>query len=74
MSKKQKLSEGKISEVIELAWCDKTSFEMIQLQTNFSSDEVKRIMRENLKPSSYRLWRDRVTSNKRKNGAKNNEY
>ena len=54
------LSEEKISEIIALAWCDKTSFEMIYEQTQLNHAQVQSIMKTHLKPSSYRLWRDRV--------------
>ena len=40
-------------------------------QTQLNSNEVKRIMKLNLKYSSYKLWRKRVTGNKRKNNKKN---
>ena len=51
-----------ISEIIELAWCDKTIFSNIKLQHGLSESQVITIMRKNLKPSSFRLWRKRVTS------------
>ena len=50
-----------INSVIELAWCDKTSFEDIYLQTGLSEDKVIQIMRRHLKDSSFRLWRKRVS-------------
>ena len=56
-----KLRDHEISEVIEMAWCDKTSFDDIQAITGLSEDETIVIMRENLKPSSFRLWRKRVS-------------
>jgi len=55
-----------ISEIIEMAWCDKTSFDDIHAQTGFSEAEVIKVMRSNLKPSSFRLWRKRVTGRKAK--------
>ena len=57
---KKSLSEEIIHYVIELAWCDKTSFEMILQQTNLSESEVKEIMKKHLKPGSYKKWRERV--------------
>ncbi|RAP29525.1 TIGR03643 family protein [Candidatus Marinamargulisbacteria bacterium SCGC AG-343-D04] len=66
-----KLSQGVIHDIISLAWCDKTSFEMIKTQTNIAADDVKKIMKRYLKRSSYRVWRDRVTRNKRKHEFKN---
>ena len=49
-----------ISEIIEMAWCDKTSFDNIREITGLSEYDVIQIMRQNLKPSSFRLWRKRV--------------
>ena len=45
---------GAISEVIGLAWCDKTSFDDIYKQTGLSEREVIEVMRQQLKPSSFR--------------------
>ena len=49
------------SEIIEMAWCDKTSFDAIKNITGLSEPQVIKIMRNNLKPNSFRLWRKRVT-------------
>ena len=49
------------SEVIEMAWCDKTSFDPIKEIMGLSEPQVIKIMRNNLKPSSFKLWRKRVT-------------
>ena len=50
-----------LSEIIEMAWCDKTSFNDICKITSIAEPEVIRIMRQNLKPASFRLWRKRVS-------------
>ena len=55
-----------INGVIEMAWCDKTSFDSIQLQTNLSEKEVIKIMRSNLKKTSFQVWRERVYGRKAK--------
>jgi uncharacterized protein (TIGR03643 family) len=49
-----------INEVIQMAWCDKTSFDDIQSLTGLSEPETIAIMRRNLKSTSFRLWRKRV--------------
>lgn len=59
-------SEARISEIIEMAWCDDTSFESIKLETGLSESDVIHIMQRNLKPSSFRLWRKRVSGRKAK--------
>ncbi|MDX1906729.1 MAG: TIGR03643 family protein [Bacteroidia bacterium] len=47
--------------IIEMAWEDRTPFEAIRLQFALTEAEVIRLMRISLKPSSWRLWRARVT-------------
>ena len=42
-----------INNIIEMAWCDKTSFDSIKFQTNLCEKEVIKIMRSNLKKSSF---------------------
>jgi len=49
------------NKIIDMAWCDKTSFDDIQNMTGVSEPQVISIMRKNLKASSFRLWRKRVT-------------
>ena len=55
-----------INSIIEMAWCDKTSFDSIKLQTNLTEKEVIKIMRSNLKMSSFQVWRERVYGRKAK--------
>lgn len=55
------LSAGDVSRVIEMAWADEIAFEAIALQFGLSEAGVIRLMRRHLKPSSFRLWRKRVT-------------
>ena len=46
--------------VIWAAWADRITFEEIKEKTGKSESEVIKLMRRNLKPSSFRLWRKRV--------------
>ena len=55
-----------IDRIIEMAWEDRTPFEAISLQFNINEKELKTIMRNNLKKSSFRLWRERVSGRKTK--------
>lgn len=48
--------------IIEMAWEDRTPFEAIEFQFGISESEVIDVMRRELKPSSFRLWRMRVNS------------
>ncbi len=67
------------SQIIRLAWSDKISFEEIKKLTNRSEKEVIKIMRKELKPKSFILWRKRVTGRIRKHqklyeSRKNDKY
>jgi uncharacterized protein (TIGR03643 family) len=55
------MDENQRSELIALAWEDRISFEMIQDQMGVPEKDVIKLMRKNLKPSSFRLWRKRVS-------------
>jgi uncharacterized protein (TIGR03643 family) len=49
-----------LSRVIEMAWEDRTPFESILINFNLDESALMKIMRANLKFSSYKLWRKRV--------------
>jgi uncharacterized protein (TIGR03643 family) len=51
-----------VDRIIEMAWEDRTPFEAIQFQFGVSEAEVIKLMRGNLKRSSFNLWRKRVNS------------
>jgi len=53
----KKLSAGDISAVIQMAWEDRTTFETIMERIGVSESEVIKIMRSELKPDSFKLWR-----------------
>ena len=48
--------------VIWAAWADRITFEEIKKKIGKSENEVIKIMRRSLKPSSFRRWRKRVYS------------
>jgi uncharacterized protein (TIGR03643 family) len=49
-----------ISRIIEMAWEDRTSFEAIKQQYGYSESDVIALMRREMKPSSFKMWRKRV--------------
>lgn len=49
-----------IDRIIEMAWEDRTTFDAIKLQFGISEQEVIEIMRQEMKLSSFKLWRKRV--------------
>ncbi len=54
------LTEQHIDRIIEMAWEDRTTFEAIAFQFELSEQEVIHLMRREMKPSSFRMWRQRV--------------
>ena len=60
-----------LDRIIEMAWEDRTSFEAIAYQFGVSEQDVIALMRQSLKPSSFRLWRRRVSGRKTKHALTN---
>ena len=60
---------GDVSRIIEMAWEDRTPFEAIERTYGLNESAVIKFMRENLKASSFRMWRKRVTSRATKHAA-----
>lgn len=58
-----------VSRVIEMAWEDRTPFEAILREYGLNEAAVIRLMRQELKSSSFKLWRKRVTGRKTKHVA-----
>ena len=55
-----KKTDYDIHEIIEMALSDHTSFQQIEALYRLKESDVKRLMRQNLKPGSYQAWRRRV--------------
>ena len=55
-------TERQLDRIIEMAWEDRTPFEAITFQFGISEKEVIKLMRGNLKESSFKRWRKRVNS------------
>ena len=60
------VDEIDINRIIEMAWEDRTPFEVIQSEFNLTHGELIQIMRKNLKTRSFKLWRKRVKGRKTK--------
>lgn len=56
------MTKTEIDRIIEMAWEDRTPFEAIKLQFDFTEADVIKLMRKELKSSSFKLWRRRVNS------------
>ena len=64
------LDDAQISRVIEMAWEDRTPFAAIEHSYGLNEAGVIKLMRQTLKPSSFRLWRQRVSNRATKHQAK----
>ncbi|QOJ28295.1 MAG: TIGR03643 family protein [Ignavibacteriales bacterium] len=60
------LSQKDINRIIEMAWEDRTPFEAIEHQFGLKENDVRRIMRTEMKRSSFMMWRKRVSGRKTK--------
>ncbi len=59
-----------IDRIIEMAWEDRTPFDAITFQFGLKEQEVINLMRSELKPSSFKLWRSRVQGRATKHSKK----
>ena len=64
------LDDAQVSRVIEMAWEDRTPFGAIEHSYGLNEAGVIKLMRQTLKPSSFRLWRQRVSNRATKHQAK----
>ena len=64
------LDSATIDRVIEMAWEDRTTFEVIERQFGLKEKDVIALMRKQMKRSSFEMWRKRVTDRKTKHAKK----
>ncbi|MGV6861295.1 MAG: TIGR03643 family protein [Putridiphycobacter sp.] len=57
-----KMNDRDLNRVIEMAWEDRTPFEAIEYQFGLKEADVIKLMRQQLKQNSFKLWRKRVNS------------
>lgn len=66
------MTERQIDRIIEMAWEDRTTFDAIKFQFGLKEQEVIDLMRREMKPSSFRMWRERVQGRATKHSKKRN--
>jgi uncharacterized protein (TIGR03643 family) len=64
--RENKFSAADVSRIIEMAWEDRTSFDAIRAQFGLTPAEVIDLMRREMKPSSFKMWRKRTAGRKTK--------
>lgn len=57
---RKKFTEEDISRIIEMAWEDRTSLDAIYRNYGLKEDQLKLLMKKELKRGSYILWRKRM--------------
>lgn len=66
------LSDDQMDRIVAMAWEDRTPFEAIFAQFGLRENEVRALMRNRMKASSFKMWRERVTGRKTKHAALRN--
>ena len=66
------MQEKDLDRIIEMAWEDRTPFEAILVQFKLKEQDVISLMRRELKPKSFKLWRARVQGRATKHMKKRN--
>jgi len=60
IAKKYSLSERDVNRIVEMGWEDRTTFDAIEFQFGVPEKDVIKLMREEMKLSSWKMWRKRV--------------
>ena len=71
---KEELGAAAIDRIIEMAWEDRTTFEAIEAQFGLKQQDVIRLMRKEMKPSSFKMWRRRTKGRNTKHASLRNKY
>ncbi|HHD82351.1 MAG TPA: TIGR03643 family protein [Campylobacterales bacterium] len=58
--------ESDLNRLIEMAWQDRTTFDVIYESYGLTENQVKKKMRQLISPKAYRRWRKRVHNRKTK--------
>ena len=70
VAQSKSLTADEISRVIEMAWEDRTPFEAIEASFGLNEAQVIDLMRREMKISSFKMWRARVSGRKTKHLAR----
>jgi uncharacterized protein (TIGR03643 family) len=55
------MTDDERDKIIRMAWEDRTTFDEIEKKTGLNEAAVIKLMRNQMKPSSFRMWRKRVS-------------
>ncbi len=65
-NKTKEIRPEEVDRIVEMAWEDRTPFDAIYNQFGLREQEVITLMRREMKPQSFRMWRARVQGRKTK--------
>jgi uncharacterized protein (TIGR03643 family) len=69
MKATEHLTVEEIDRIVEMAWEDRTPFDLIEVQFGLKEKDVIKLMRREMKASSFRMWRKRVNNRRTKHAA-----
>ena len=72
-NKKIELTEKDLDRIIEMAWEDRTPFDAILAQFGLKEQDVIHLMRREMKSSSFKMWRARVSGRNTKHSKQRSE-
>ncbi|MEM6964753.1 MAG: TIGR03643 family protein [Bacteroidota bacterium] len=72
ITKKYNLSERDVDRIVEMGWEDRTPFDAIEAQFGVPEKDVIKLMRSEMKLSSWKMWRKRVQGRATKHSKKRN--
>ena len=67
------LSDDDIDRIIQMAWEDRTTFDAIEMQFGLNQQALIALMRQEMKASSFRMWRQRTHGRSSKHAALRSE-
>ena len=70
IAKKYELEVKDIDRIVEMAWEDRTPFDAIKEQFGVPEKDVIKLMRQEMKLSSWKMWRERVQGRSTKHAKK----
>jgi uncharacterized protein (TIGR03643 family) len=70
----QPLSDDDLDRIIGMAWEERTPFDAIKVQFGLTEQQVRNLMKANLRPGSYRNWRERMEAQSHTKHAKLRDF
>lgn len=69
MKTQREYTQQEIDRMVQMGWEDRTPFEAIERQFGISHNDFIKLMRAQMKASSFRMWRKRMNGRKTKHEA-----